>query len=311
MQADDAHTLLKANYQRILDLYHEGKWQEAHRGCLEILQYDPENLKIIRLKNKIEKIVQKINRDALKKDLEQIKPLWHEKKFAEILAYLHKLEPYASDYPPLRKLLIRAQKAYNNETYRQQEEHFKETIAAIQTIAQNGKFQEAIHETEKLRLLKLHDASLQNLIQKIRSDWIHSEISKNQALLNSTKYEDILLFYQHLKQIDPRNELLDREIVKTKKQYQLYKIEEKKEFIYKGSEEVRTLYQLKKYEKAVQAAKEILEIDPSNREVRFYYKKALVKTNHLISNEVITQMLSAQKQHQKEYPLNKSAFYKF
>lgn len=306
----DTQAILEASYQKILDFMSQEKWLEAHRGCLEILRFDPDNIKIIRLKNKIEKEVSKMNRKAIQQDLEKMKPLWKEKNYAEIVAYLQKLEPYQADYPELIELLNKAQKAYDQQVYDEQEENVKKTIKTVEDLAAAQKFEEAVSEAEKILFLKLHENAVKKLLKKIRSQWIAAQIKEHNSLLTSEKYEDILLFYQNLRKIDSQSELLQKLIAKTKRDYQRYKIEGKKEFIYRGTEQIRTLYQLKKYEKALQAAQEILDIDPTNREIQSLFKKAQKKSTQQIEKEVILQMLSAQKQYQTEYTQNKPAFHK-
>jgi hypothetical protein len=88
---------LKGAYDKIKTLMEEERWQEAHRACIELLRFDPDNIKTIRLKNKIEKNVKNINVKAIEDDLESLKPLWKEKKYKEILEHLKGLEPYIND----------------------------------------------------------------------------------------------------------------------------------------------------------------------------------------------------------------------
>ena len=80
----------------------------------------------------------------------------------------------------------------------------------------------------------IHDNEIKRLIQNIKNSWIENEIKENETLLNSQKFEDILFFYQKLQKIDPKSEKLANTIVQTKKAYKTFKIDEKKEFIYKS-----------------------------------------------------------------------------
>ncbi len=308
MATTDAKSLIKENYQLILDYMEQEKWADAHRACLEILRFDPENIKIIRLKSKIENKVRNLNRDSVKKDLEMLEPLWKEKKFADILAYLQKLQPFTADYPPLLQVIKKAQEAYNEQVYEQQEEYFGKDYERILQLIKEKKFGESMREAEKLRLLKINESQVRKLIGKIRTDWINSEIQENQTLLQSQRYEDILLLYQRLLRIDSKSTLLEKLIKQTKKDYQFYKIDEKKEFIYKSTEEIRTLYLIKKYDKAIKAAKEILDIDPRNKEIKSLYSRSQRKYHKQLQKEVIAQMLGSQRQYLPIYKENKKAF---
>ncbi len=304
----DPKIMAKDNYQLILDYIEKEEWAQAHRACLEILRFDPENIRIIRLKNKIESSVSKLNREAVKKDLLMLQPLWEQHKYLEILKYLEKLQPFVADYPPLLQIIKKAKLAYNKQVYEQQEQYYKESYARIIKLIEEKKFGESLRESEKLRLLKINEDQIKKLIKKIRSDWINNEIQSNQTLIQSTRYEDILFLYQNLRRIDPNSALLEMLIRKTKKDYQLYKVEEKKEFIYKGTEQIRTLYLLKKFDKALRAAKEILEIDPRNKEIKKLYAKSQKKYQLQLEKEVIAQMLISQKQYKNLYADNKNNF---
>jgi tetratricopeptide (TPR) repeat protein len=275
-----------------------------------VLRFDPENIKFIHLKNRIEKKVKKINIQALKKDIDSLKGLWKEKKYQEILENLKHLEPYIKDYPALKPLILKAQTKYLGQLKGDQEMIFKNETTVISNLLNEKKFQDALRNAEKLRVMGIHENDLKTLIQNIKNSWIDSEIKENQTLLNSKKYEDILFFYQKLQKIDPKSKKIVTAIDQVKKTYKVYKIEEKKEFIYKSLENIRTLYQLKKYEKALIACNEILEIDPENKEAISFQKMSEKMNTKTIDDEVVKQMIHNQKNLKLEYQNNKKTFTK-
>jgi tetratricopeptide (TPR) repeat protein len=301
-------TNLKEAYKTIKQLIKEEKWLEAHRACLEMLRFDPENLKIIHLKNKIEKNVKKNNKKSIKSDIEKLKPLWSEHKYEELLQNLKKLEPYIKDYPGIKSLILKATKKYENSLRSEQEKEYLEETKKVEELKGNHKYQEALLIAEKLRIIGIHTPELKKIILKIRTQWIHHEMDENRFLLNGTKYEDALLFLQRLLKIDQTSEKVKSSIEETKKAYKAYKIEEKKEFIYKGLENIRTLYQLKKFEKAYEACGEILEIDPQNKSALSFQNLSSKKAQKIIDNEVITQMIANQKNLKSEFKTNKKSF---
>ena len=289
-----SHQLQEA-YKTIKQLMNDGKWLEAHRGCLEVLRFDPENIKFIHLKNTIERKVKKINIQAIRKDIASLKALWKEKKYQEILENLKHLEPYIKDYPALRPLIIKAQSKYLGQLKGEQEVNYQSETKTIESLIKEKKYQIALRNAEKLRVMGIHDNEIKRLIQNIKNSWIENEIKENETLLNSQKFEDILFFYQKLQKIDPKSEKLANTIVQTKKAYKTFKIDEKKEFIYKSLENIRTLCQLKKYEKALAACNEILEIDPENKEALNFQKISEKMNSKSIDDEVIKQMIHNQK----------------
>src|SRR5512145_859231 len=123
MTGDEAKKIINDAMDRISALMAMEKWKEAHRACLEILRFDPENLKVIRIKNKIEKIVRKINVKTLKDDVAKLEPLWKEKNYEALVENLKRLEPFAADYPKIRKQYILAQKKYHAQLLDRQENY--------------------------------------------------------------------------------------------------------------------------------------------------------------------------------------------
>lgn len=305
MSSDQVQQVLKQAYDKIQSLMTENRWLEAHRACLEVLQFDPDNIRIIRFKNIIEKKVKNINKNAIKEDLKNLQSLWKEEKYEEYLRHLKELEPYIIDYPPLKDIILKAQSVYQKQVRKQQEAYYRSTIADIQKLMQEQKFQEALRDAEKLRILNVQEKELKNFIAKIRTDWVEMELKKNKHLLESQKYEDILLFYQNLLRIDSKSQKLKKLIESTKNKYMVFRIQEKRELIYKGLEKMKTLYQLQKYQRTMEAAKEILNIDPQNKEARKFFVKAEYKMARSIDKELLIQMRSAQKQMKEQYKKTK------
>lgn len=301
---------LREAVAQIINLLNEEKLVEAHRACLEILRYDPENIKVIKLKNKIEKMVKKINIKTVKNELKELKPLWREKKYEELLAGLIKLEPFISNYPRLKKIILKVKKHYEAQLKNQKENYYQNEIKKINELIKTKKFQQGIDAAEKLRVLKMHENELKKLLSNAHRAWIDDEIDQNKILLQSEKYEDILMFYQKLLKIDATDSRLKQLIDKTKKKYQLYKIDDKREFIYTGIEKIRILYQHKKYEKALAASEEILDIDPKNKPARFFSENSRKKINHLIEKECSGQMRNSWNELAKLYKKDKKAFVK-
>ncbi len=309
--AQNNSTNLSEAYQKIKELMAEEKWSDAHRACLEILHFDPENIKIIHIKNKIEKIVKKINKKAVKDDIKKLHPLFAQHKYREYLLNLKQLEPYLPDYPPLEKIILRATKKYEEELHGEQEITYQSENKRIAGLLKESKYQEAVLSAEKLRVMGIREEELKKLLADARAQWINNEIENNKTLLGGKKFEDMLLFYQRLLKIDPDSERVKNLIEQTKKVYQAYRIDEKKEFIYKSLEQIRTLHQLKKYEKASEACAEVLEVDPKNQSALNFQMQSQKKAQNLIDDEVITQMLNNQKKLKQEYISDPKSFDRF
>jgi tetratricopeptide (TPR) repeat protein len=300
--------ILQQSYLQIENLIKEGHFLDAHRACLELLRLDPQNLKVIRLKSKIEKLVATNNRNLIKKDLAALEPLWREKNYKEYALNLKKLEPYMNDYPPLRKIFVRAQKAYEKQIREEENFYFSNECEKILSLAEQKNFSQALLDAEKLLAFQSKERDTRNLLIKLRKLWIEEEIRSNQTLLASNKFEEIFMFYQKMKKIDPESSVIEDLIRTAQKRYERFRIDEKKEFLYDALTKTRTLFQLKKYEKSLEAAKEILSIDPFNKEVQGLLKKSQTKARHQLEEEVVQQILSSKKRLQSEYEQNHQAF---
>jgi hypothetical protein len=290
MTGDEAKKIIRDAMDHINALMAMEKWKDAHRACLEILRFDPENIRVIRIKNRIERIVRKINIKTLKDDVAKLDPLWKEKNYESLVEHLKKLAPYAIDYPKIRNLYILAQKKYNGQLLERQEQYISGELDHLRTLSTEHKYEEAVRLAEKLRTYRTNEAQIRDELKKLKKQWIDHEILAQKALTDSERYEDILLFYQGLLRIDSKCEKVKKLMEKTKKTYQAYKIRQKREFIYKQMDKMKTLFQLKRYEQVMNLAEELLEIDPLNKEARFYYRKAKSKAEKLADKEIFKQM---------------------
>lgn len=308
--ADESQIVLSEAIQRIKNLMSQEKWLDAHRACLEILRFDPENLKIIRLKNKVEKQVKKINIRAIKEDIKNIQPLWKEKKYGELLEHLKELEPYRDEYKPLDRFIKKVQKAYLSEATDNQKEYYEAELKRIEQLAADKKFQEAIRAAQKLRIARKKDNQLKQKVQRIKDLWVEQELKANETLFKSEKYEDALLKAQEIKKIDLSSQKIEGVINSLKKKYQQYKVMEKRDFIYKGLEKAQTLLQLKKYDKAMQVAQEILGVDPENKKAQYLFSKAKRKLAKSTNSELRKQMKKSQKNMKEKYKKDKNEFIK-
>ena len=306
--ADESQVVLSEAFQRIKNLMSQEKWLDAHRACLEILRFDPENLKIIRLKNKVERQVKKVNIKAIKEDLKSIQPLWKEKKYDALLEHLKELEPYRNEYKPLDTFIKKVQKAYLAKVGEQQKEHYGSELERIDQLMKVEKYQEAIRAAQKLRIARKNDTELKRKVQHIKDAWVNREIRLNDQLLKSEKYEEALMKAQEIKKIDSNSQKLNGLVAAIKKKYQRHKVMEKRDFIYKGLEKARTLLQLKKYGKAMQATQEILDIDPENKKAQYMFTKAKRKYAKSTDNELRKQMKKSHKSMKEMYKKEKSKF---
>ncbi len=310
MNLEESRDIIKNALEQIKNLIADEKLAEAHKLCLDILRYDPENIKIIKLKNKIEKRVNKLNTRSINADLKKLQIYWKHRDFTVLMESLQALKPYASQNRKLAKFIQKVQAAYNEEIKKERHEAFQREFQKIQVFLQEHKYQEALRNAEKLRIARISEEKIKELISKVKGRWIEFEIEQNRALINSEKYEDTLIFLQSLYRIDKNSERVKSLMNKVKKIYSNYKIEQKREYIYKELEKYRTLFQLKKYDQALSTIMGLMEIDPNNKKIKRHYMKCFKKVTSMMNRELDRQMKVARKAMKESFKKSKKDFIK-
>ncbi len=259
--------------QNIRLLLSEEKFREAYKICIDALNKFPEEKDFLKLKEKIEKAVEDRNLKVVKKKIEDISHFWKEGKYGEILKELRPLLKIAPDNQELKSLIISAQEKYEKQIKNLQEEFTK---------SQKEKFEKLLAENpnqliQELLLLERTNPSstqIKEITAFFRDKLIKKKILEKEDLIYSEKFTDIKNFIEQLKKIDDSN----KEIFKLEKFIKERQVgtqfEEKNEFIYKSEEHLYTLLRLKKYDKAIKVAEEILEVDHNNSKVRSMLKEA-------------------------------------
>lgn len=283
---------LKDYERQVKQLITEEKWQDAYKLCNEIITLDPENVTFIRLRNKVEKEVKKNNQRSIDTEIAKLEPLLKEKNYEAYLKQIAPLQSYTEDFPIIKEKILVAKKLLDIDFHNRQEKAFQEEITSINNQADSLNFNEAIQRIEQLKKLNIHFEQLETLGNSLKKKWLEYELKQNEGLLKSLKFEDIIIFLLKLKKIDPENSRINSLIESTKHSYKLYKIDNKKDFIFKTIEEIKTLYIKKDYEKVLILCERILEIDEKNPIALAYQTKATIRSRRDSSNKIEKQIFS-------------------
>ncbi len=293
--------------KRLLD---DGELKSAHKACIELLTFDPDNLQVIRLKRKIEDKVKKINIKAIKADMKMLMGLWKEKKIDQLMPQLKTLEPYINDYGPLRRMFLKANEEYRRFLLNQQDTILHQQIQQVRQMMDENRYEEAERVSFQLKSLDIEQALVEKLIIELIHRWIEYELQKNSELLHSDRYEETMMLLQRLQNIAPTDNKIKKMIDETKKKIFFHKIEEKKDFINRGLEEIDRLTKSGKFEDALLAIQEILQIDPKNEKANKYASSTKRKLKKKIDEEVISQLQNNLPHNKQEYLENKKNFVK-
>ncbi|MGL5831354.1 MAG: hypothetical protein ACRCZE_04370 [Candidatus Altimarinota bacterium] len=264
------------------------EWQKAYQLCSEILRITPDNPKFIKLRDKIELAVKEINRKSIKTELKNLEPLLANHQYQEYLEKIGPLQAYIQDFPEIKSLILNATALLNKQFQQSKVDFLNKEIQESEQLVQQKKFPEAVLLLEQLDKAAKTDLRIKSLLLETKNKWIDSLIEENDALINSSKFEDIILFLLKTEKINPNYPKLKNLIQSVKKRYKDSKVENKKDFIFKTLEEVNVLIIKKKFDKAHELNRKILNIDPDNQ-TALQHRKFLLKKIHKLTEKELTQ----------------------
>lgn len=269
-------------------LINQEEWQKAYQLCNEILRINPDNPRFIKLRDKIELAVKEINRKSIKNELKNLEPLLANHQYQLYLEKIGPLQAYIQDFPEIKSLILKATTLLNKQYQQNKVDFLDKQIHQAEQLVQEKKFAEAVLLLEQLDKATKTDLKIKNLLSESKNQWIDSLIEENKALIESSKFEDIILFLLKIEKINPEYLKIKNLIQSVKKRYKDNKIENKKDFIFKTLEEVNVLIIKKKYDKAHELNKKVLNIDSDNT-IALQHRKFLLQKIHKLTDKELTQ----------------------
>lgn len=295
--------------QKINRLIAEGDLEKAYVLCKDFLEKFPDLTTLVKLKAKIEDKIVIRNKKIIENKIDELNPLWKEEKYVEIIQALKEIAKLAPENKKIIKLLQKAQKAYQEKI---------ENLKTEFNKAQRKRLDELLNTNEEELMDALFTLEKNNpgnqevlaLTNNYRDSLIANKIKTKKNLIYSDKYTDLENFLTQLKRIDNKNPRIPEIETFIKQRHHRTQIDEKQEFVYTGKQQLETLMKIKKYDKAIHVAEEILEADKEDKEVKKILKEAKRKffkeTKKLTTNEI----LKTQASQKEEYLKNKSQFIK-
>lgn len=293
-------TNLKELENQVKDFIANEEWSKAYKLCNQILELDNENSTFIKLRSHIEKEVKNSNKKIILKEIKKLEDLLQSQNYEEYLKQIAPLQSYAREVPEIEKLIISAKKLLEKQYLDRQKNALKQIEEKISRQDNSLNYQELIQELELINKINPQNKKPGQLISKVREIWINKELEANQGLIESSKYEDKIIFLLQLQKISPENSKVQKLITKTKASYQDFKIESKKDFIFKTTEEIKTLMIKRSYDKAIELCERILMIDNKNKQInktlKLATRKARKKSEKLIYEQILENISNKEKQ---------------
>lgn len=295
--------------KKIKGLIAERRYREAYRLCISTLEDNPKHKVFEKLKKRIEETVAEENEKIIRAKLKTVKSLYKEEKYAEALKILKELLRIDPNDKRLRKEYTKTQEAYLSKVEKQRKEFINRQTKRLNEILNNHP-ELLLEEMVSLEMNNPGSNLVKKLTDQFREKLIRKRINEKGDLLKSKKYDAIENFLNELRKIDERSPL----ILKLSKAIEDRKKEtassQKSEFIYGGSKHLDTLMKLKKYDKAIQVAKEILAVNKNDKMALRTMKRAKRKLYSQTRNLSIRNIYSKKAELKEEYKANKSDFIK-
>ncbi len=295
--------------QKINVLLTEKKYRDAFNLCKEILIKYPEEKRFLKIKEKIEEATAEENKKIIEEKLEELKPLWKEEKYSQILKTLKELLQVDPNNLRMKNLSQEAEILYRKQFEKLQEDFNKQQNERLTNLLDNNP-QLLIEELYILERENPNNKNVEQLVADFRDKLIAKKIKDKEELVNSAKYDVIENFIQELMKIDKYNGRI-RELEKQIKERKFStETDQTKEFVYSGEKHLDTLMKLKKYDKAIKVANEILAIDKNNIPVKRMLKEANGKYLSQLKNLAAASILDHFQELKTKYSEDKSGFIK-
>lgn len=295
--------------QNINHLLADKKYKQAYQLCSEILIKFPEEKRFLKLKEHTEEAAKIENEKIVENKLKEFETLWQQEKFVEILKELKDLFLIAPENKKLKKFYHAAQEAYREKVEKLKKEFKQKEISRLDTLFSNNP-EELLEELFALERANPGNLEIKSLTTNYRDRLIAKKIAEKQQLLNSDKYPDIDHFIQQLEKIDDKSPRIRDLMASVDNRKRKSQLEQTGEFVYQGLAHLDTLMKLKKFDKVIQAANEILSVDEKNKKIKRILSKAKNKLFQQTKELTVDSILCNKDSLKTAYLQNKDNFIK-
>lgn len=283
----DISTFTDEALAKIRSLIDERNYADAMAGCEELLQVSPGEIEALDLYEKARNAVIKENFKKVEQKIKEAKPLWKEERYRELLELYGKLMEYAPEYGKLQKLLKKAHAkaiAQWETGQRKIQESYKETIER-EIKAKNW---EKARGATKEFTATMQSSEMTDKYRKLVEDrYVENQLEKNRPILNSEKFEEILLIYENLLQHAPWNKKLQKGLAQTQKDFLYHQKDTELRLVKSDTLKIKILYNTKRYEECEQVCNEVLRVNNQNEFAQDFLKKVKKKLLKIRNKKVI------------------------
>lgn len=295
--------------QKINHLLVEKKFAAAYSLCKEFLLKYPDERFFLKLKKRVEEEIRDENQRIIKEKLNELRPLWDAGNYEEILKILKELLRLDPENGKIKNWYKKAASAYQEKLSQLTSQFTKQHSEKLNQLLEKNP-DSLLDELFYIERNNAKNIEVLRMTNSFRDKLIAKKISTKQDLLKSEKFDAINNFIEGLKRIDPKNNQIKKlqdEVLKRKSRSQAG---EKISYVYKSEKQLETLMKLKKYDKALKAAQELLSIDPDNSRVQRILQKAEKKFFKQSRETTVDLIIANRDQLKEQYKKDKSKFIK-
>lgn len=257
-------------------LLKDKQYLDAAHACKEILDVDPRNKKAKKFLEEALDYIEKEKEDIFKKNFPKLKELMKEGEYEKAIEIGEKLEQVSTE-GKLESAMHKCREKLKAKQQNEAKDFIKNGFKKHKELTKQKKWIEALEVLKEMLEIDRKNESIRAYIKSDKihyiDDQLHSDVKK--SLLKGKEYEKLYKFYQKLYKIFPEHKKLIKEIKKAEKLISGKNRENKQEFIQKSIAEIKQQIQEKKYEQAIQTAKEIVSFtEGENSKAKHLLKKA-------------------------------------
>ncbi|MBT6068570.1 hypothetical protein HOG48_02325 [Candidatus Peregrinibacteria bacterium] len=292
------------------DSFELGDYETAYRSAQSALNLDETNSFANRVIKKSAKQIRRIRKRELKKREKALRPLWKSAAYEKLLKEYEALNKFYPNYPPLLLKIAKLKNLNKKQKEQTSTEYKKDIKSKIKSLHKEGKYMEAISGIEQIRPYFEGESWPEKLNQKIKHDYVVTQLRLRKELLENRQYEELYRFLTKLYKIFPEPRI-KRHMNRAENLIWENRKYENRVFIEDSLDLINSLYADGKYEESMQVCEELFEITGrSNFKARTFYARSHGANEKEMSKMIKSMMLEKNDALQKAYKKNPEEFVK-
>lgn len=280
----------------IKNLLRAGKSEEALATAEELLLAFPDNVEVFRLREKAMSAWRATRLTVVKKTLKETAPLWKSHNYSALKKIYEELDRYLPDCPLIQREFLRLNQAIHSAETVERKDYVAKSLSLAVFHEKKREFLKALMVLKEAGEVDPSNSSIFRAVSRNKRKYVDHNLEGVVApLLINGEYEDALHLATNLLKVTPEYPKLHRMIRKCERLIIHKRLEEKKAYIETSFAKIRELFHAKKYERCLEACREVLSLAPSSFRAKYWTARALFADRRMETDDLYDQMTSAWK----------------